>query len=296
MLRKFFVIFQNTITEFFNDRGTQFAAALSFYAAFSMAPLLVMMLSVLSLILDGEQARQFVMHAISTQLGDHVADAISGMIDRLDTDQRRGTAAIVATGTMVVGATAVIMSMKSALDHIFGGHDYASARELWMSILIARFKSFLMVLVLAFLVGASLLLTAVAGGVTAAVADRVPDLLSLSGIDPVWVPMEWFDPVAWINGAIGMTLLIAMLYIFYRFFPDRPPGRWPAFVGALAAAVMLRLARGIIGWYVVTVGTAWAFGAAGALAVILVWIFVSACTALLGAECAKCIDREWPAS
>lgn len=141
---------------------------------------------------------------------------------------------------MLVGASAVILSVKSALDHIFGGHDHDSKRDLWISILVARFKAFLMVLIL--------------------------------------------------------DLLVAMLYIFYRFSPDRPPAPLPALIGALVAAVLLWLGRGIIGWYVATVGTAWAFGAAGALAVVLVWIFVSACTALLGAECAKCLDRQWAGS
>ncbi len=294
MLRRFFTIVHSAVSEFFSDRGTQFAAALSFYAAFSMAPLLVMMLTVLALILDATQARDYLIQVISTQLGDSVARTLADMIDQHGFNQGSGMAALVAGAAMLIGATAVIMSMKSALDHIFGGHDHASARELWMSILIARFKSFLMVLILAVLVGVSLLLSVIANATTAALASRLPEWLQATGLfDPTGIDLALFDPAALANTLIGMTLMVAMLYIFYRFFPDRPPARLPALIGALAAAILLWLGRGIIGWYVATVGSAWAFGAAGALAVVLIWIFVSACAALLGAECAKCMDRDW---
>lgn len=278
VLRSILTISHSTISEFFSDRATQFAAALSFYAAFSLAPLLVMMLSVLALVLDGPSARDFVIDRISSDFGLEVANTITGMLDRTKPGQRSGLAALLASGAMLVGATAVIMSMKSALDHIFGGHDHATARELWMSILIARFKSFLMVLILAILVACSLLLTALAGGMNKAIGTALP---------------EWMDLAAWANMAIGALLLTALFYIFYRFFPDRPPSRKPALIGALVAVGLFSLSKGIIGWYVAKVSGAWAFGAAGALAVVLFWIFMSANTVLLGAVCAKCINRDW---
>lgn len=280
MFRSLFNLTHTTIAEFFNDRATQFAAALSFYAAFSLAPLLVIMLSVLALVLDGAEARQYVIERLNGNFGQEVAVTVSDMLDRAKPAQRSGSAALFASAAMLIGATAVIMSMKSALDHIFGGHDHASTRELWMSILKARFKAFLMVLILAFLIAVSLLLTAFAGGMTQAIGTRLPE----------WA--AWMDLAAWANAGIGALLLTALLYIFYRLFPDRPPARQPAFIGALVAVALFSLSKGILEWYIAKVSGAWAFGTAGALAVVLFWIFVSANTALLGAVCAKCLDRE----
>lgn len=277
MLRSILNLVFTTVAEFFNDRATQFAAALSFYAAFSLAPLLVMMLSVLALVLDGSSARDFIIDRISSDFGLEVAQTIGEMLDRVKPSQRSGMAALLASGAMLIGATAVIMSMKSALDHIFGGHDHASAKEVWLSIVKARFKAFVMVLILASLVAISLLLTAIAGGMTRAIGNRLPD---------------WVDLAAWANVGIGALLLTALFYIFYRFFPDRPPNRQPALIGALVAVGLFSLSKGIIGWYVAKVSGAWAFGAAGALVVVLFWIFMSANTVLLGAVCAKCINRE----
>ncbi|MGH1357942.1 MAG: YihY/virulence factor BrkB family protein [Burkholderiaceae bacterium] len=278
MLRSLLILCYTTIAEFFSDRATQFAAALSFYAAFSLAPLLVMMLSVLALVLDGAAARDFIIDRISSDFGDEVAVTIAGMLERVDTVETSGLAALLASGAMLIGATAVIMSMKSALDHIFGGHDYVSARALWLSIIKARFKGFFMVLVLASLVAVSTVLTAIAGGLNRAIGARLP---------------EWVDLAAWANTGIGLLLLTALFFIFYRFFPDRPPRRKPALLGALVGVGLFSLGKGIIGWYVAKVSGAWAFGAAGALAVVLFWIFMSANTVLLGAVCAKCINRDW---
>ncbi len=266
-----------TIAEFFSDRATQFAAALSFYAAFSLAPLLVMMLSVLALVLDGSAAHDFIIDRISSEFGGDVARTISGMLDQVSLKDASGMAALLATGVMLVGATAVIMSMKSALDHIFGGIDYASARALWLAIVKARFKAFLMVLILASLVAVSTMLTGVAGALHQAIGSSLPD---------------WLDLVAWANTAIGLLLLTSLFYIFYRFFPDRPPRRKPALIGALVGVGLFSLSKGIIGWYVAKVSGAWAFGAAGALAVVLLWIFMSANTVLFGAVSAKCINRQ----
>lgn len=237
-----------------------------------------MMLSVLALVLDGAAARDFIIDRISSDFGNEVAVTIAGMLERVDTVETSGLAALLASGAMLIGATAVIMSMKSALDHIFGGHDYVSARALWLSIIKARFKGFFMVLVLASLVAVSTVLTAIAGGLNRAIGARLP---------------EWVDLAAWANTGIGLLLLTALFFIFYRFFPDRPPRRKPALLGALVGVGLFSLGKGIIGWYVAKVSGAWAFGAAGALAVVLFWIFMSANTVLLGAVCAKCINRDW---
>lgn len=277
LFRSIFNLSLTTIAEFFSDRATQFAAALSFYAAFSLAPLLVMMLSVLALVLDGAAARDFVIDRITSEFGGEVAQTISGMLEQVSMNNSSGLAALLATGAMLVGATAVIMSMKSALDHIFGGIDHTSARALWLGIVKARFKSFLMVLILASLVAVSTLLTAVAGALHQAINSRLPD---------------WLDLAAWANTAIGLLLLTSLFYIFYRFFPDRPPRRKPALIGALVGVGLFSLSKGIIGWYVAKVSGAWAFGAAGALAVVLFWIFMSANTVLFGAVFAKCINRQ----
>ncbi|MEZ5741507.1 MAG: YihY/virulence factor BrkB family protein [Burkholderiaceae bacterium] len=272
-------LIRGVVTDFFADRASQFAAALSFYAAFSLAPLLVLMLTVLAFILDGPQARDYLLGQIGEQLGAQVSDTVANMLDRAAQTQRRGLAAGMATAVMIIGATAVIMSMKAALDHIFGANSPDRARDLWMGIVVARFKAFLMVILLAALLAGSLLFTAVTGGVISAVGDVLPD---------------WVDLAGWTNTGLALALLWLLVYICLRFFPDKPPGPRAAMFGALITTVLLTGGKHVIAWYVGTVGTASAFGAAGALAVFLVWIFFSANFFLLGAECAKWFDRLWP--
>ncbi|MGB7301755.1 MAG: YihY/virulence factor BrkB family protein [Burkholderiaceae bacterium] len=282
MLFKIWTIVHGLISDFFTDRVPQFAAALSFYAAFSMAPLLILILTILAFLLDGAQAREFVIVQIGTHLGEQVAGTVDSMLIRAAQTQPRGAATLVATGVMLIGATAVIMSLKSALDHIFGSHDYESARAIWLSLVKARFKAFAMVLILSGLLATSLLFTVVAGGISAAVTAT-----PVGGVLP-----DWVDLAAWLNTSAAMFVVALLFYIVYRFFPDKPPDRRAALAGAVVAAFLLSLGKRAITWYIATVGTASAFGAAGALAVILVWIFVSANIVLLGAEFAKTCERE----
>ena len=285
MMLRAWTFIHGLVGDFFTDRVPQFAAALSFYAAFSMAPLLILMLTILAFLLDGAQAREFVLAQIGTNLGDAIATSVDGMLERAAQTQPRGTAALVASGVMLIGATAVIMSLKGALDHIFGTHNYETARALWLSIVKARFKAFAMVLILAGLLAASLLFTVVAGGIsTALAATPVGNVLP-----------EWVDLAGWMNAAAAMLILTLLFYIVYRFFPDKPPAPRYALIGAVLAVFLLNLGKRAITWYIATFGTASAFGAAGALAVILVWIFASANIVLLGAECAKACEREFGA-
>lgn len=271
------------IGDFFSDRVPQFAAALSFYAAFSMAPLLILILTILAFLLDGAQAREFVLAQIALNLGEPVAASIDTMLVQAAQTQPRGTAALVATIAMLIGATAVIMSLKSALDHVFGSHEYESAMSLLLSIVKARFKAFVMVLILSALLATALLIKVVTGGISTA--------LSSSAVGAILPP--WMDLAGWINTASAVSVVTLLFFVVYRFFPDKPPAPRYALIGALLAVFLLNLGKRAITWYVATVGTASAFGAAGALAVILVWIFASANIVLLGAECAKSCEREF---
>lgn len=283
MLLRIWAVIQGSVKDFFEDRVPQFAAALSFYAAFSMAPLLILMLSILAFLLDGAQAREYVLDQIGTNLGPAVAVSIDAMLNQASRTQPRGLAMLLATGIMLIGATAVIMALKSALDHIYGRQDHATATALWLSIVKARFKAFAMVLILTTLLASSLLFNVLAGGLSTAVASSV-----IGGALP-----EWVDLAGWLNAAAALVVIALLFFIVYQFFPDNPPSRSAAIVGALVAVVLLSLGKRAITWYIASVGTASAFGAAGALAVILVWIFISANIVLLGAECAKGCDRHF---
>ena len=109
------------------------------------------------------------------------------MLVRASKTQPRGAATLVASAAMLIGATAVIMSLKGALDHIFGTPHYESARALALSIVKARFKAFAMVLILAGLLAASLLFNVVTGGISKAVTAT-----------PVGIVLpEWVDLAGW---------------------------------------------------------------------------------------------------
>lgn len=268
-------IARRTVTGFFADRVPQFAAGISFYAAFSLAPLLVVMLGALALILDQAQAREFVLERIGADLGDPVARAVGGMIDHAQRTERRGFATVVATLLMLVGATAGLMSAKSALDHIFGTRDHGSAMEFWRHVVIARFKAFLLIVGLALSLAATVIFGALAGAAANALGEHLP---------------SWLDADAWIATSATITVVGALFFMLYRFFPDHPPSSRAALVGAVAATLLWLLGKGLINWYIAMVGTASAFGAAGALAVLMVWIFASANIFLLGAEVARHIE------
>jgi membrane protein len=257
-----------SVSAWIADYAPSMGAALSYYTVFSLAPLLVIVLSVAGLVFGDEAVRGEVFGQIAGMMGPQAAQ---GVQDMLASVSKPSTGAFgTATGGVVllIGATTVFAELQDALDRIWRAPARLKPSGPW-ALVRARLLSFGMILGVAFLLMVSL----VAGA-------------AISALGKWWG--GWFtgwEAVAQaIDAAVGFALTTAVFALIYKVMPRVKVGWGDVWVGAAVTALLFTLGRVLIGLYIGKTGVASGFGAAGSLAVVFVWVYYSAQVFLVGAE------------
>lgn len=260
-------ILKKTFAEWQEDRVSILAAALAYYTVFSVAPLLILVIAGLTFLGQGG-AQSSIVQWISATVGSGVGDLIGTMIEDRRVQGGNVVATIVGVGILLVGATGVFAQLQKALDIIWGVEPGPGKGGIGRLVRV-RIAGLGMVLTVGLLLLISLVLSAVISGLAASAADAVPG----SGL--LWGLLDWLVSI------VVITLLIAMIF---KYLPDvRVPWR-SLWVGALVTALSFVLGKWLLGLYLSRAGVASAYGAAGSLVVLLLWVFYSAQIVLIGAE------------
>jgi membrane protein len=250
------------------DEIARKAAALAYYTVFSIAPLLVIVIAVVGLFVDSGAAANAIVSETRSLVGEEGAGLLEGLLSSMHEDKKAGIAAIVAFIVALVGATTVFAELKDSLDQIWGVQAKAPT-GLW-GLLRSRLLSFGLVLVLAFLLLVSLAVNAA--------------LAVLSGDLARWFGIEGAVAVGVLGFVVAMLVVTGMFAAIYKLLPEVELA-WKEVVGAaLLTAVLFSIGRFAIGLYLGNSAPASSFGAAGSLAVLLLWVYYSAIIFFLGAE------------
>lgn len=260
-------IAKGTFREWSEDRVSMLAAALAYYTVFSLAPLLVIVVGVLSLLGQGG-ARQTIVDRVSQEIGPDVAGLVNTMI--VNTQEAGGSwwATIIAVGIVVVGATGVMAQLSNALNIIWKVEADPEVSGV-MNVLRKRVQGLLLILALAPLVLASVLASAMVGRIAAFFED-----MGL-GSNAVWTAVDW---------VVSLMLLTLIFAVLFKVLPDVRISWRSVWVGAALTAVLFVIGKTLLGFYLSVASVASAYGAAGSLVVLLLWVFYSAQVLLLGAE------------
>ncbi|MDR5763423.1 YihY/virulence factor BrkB family protein [Caballeronia sp. LZ035] len=257
-----------TFKRFGADRGAPMAASIAFYSAFSLAPTLVMVIAVAGLAFGAEAARGQLFQQISGLIGKDAAASVQTIVEHAHRSGGSGFAAIMSFVLLAVGASATFSSLNAALSVIWpkGGEPQSGVATLVKM----RLISFGLVMGVAFLLIVSLVLdTAVqAAGKWA------------FGNSPLLIVGDIVQLV------LGVALLTCAFAALLKYLPDGPVSWRDAFVGGFISAVLFSLGKKLFAFYLTHAGTASAFGAAGSLAVLMMWLYFAAAVLLLGAEAA----------
>jgi membrane protein len=267
MTRQVFGLLRRTVTAWLDDDAPSLGAALAYYTMFSLAPLLLIVVSVAGLVFGAEAARGEVFGQIRGLVGDDGAAAIQSLLDSVDSPSGGTLATLAGVGLMLFGATTVFGELQDALDRIWRAPQRPAGG--WWSWLRARLLSFGLILGLGFLLMVSLLLSA---GIAAA--------------EKWWAPMfgGWELLARSVNAVIGFGLVTVLFAAIYKIMPRVRIDWADVWVGAIVTAVLFSIGRVLIGLYIGRSAVASGFGAAGSLVVVLVWVYYSAQVFLLGAE------------
>lgn len=248
------------------DRCATLAAALAFYAAFSMAPMLVIIVAVAGYFVGPEAVEGRLLDEIGGLIGEDSAQIIQTMIANAWKSGQGGWTAWISVGAVVLGASATFAQLTQSLNVIW--HQSPSDPPL-MALIRVRLTSFGVVVGIAFLVVVLLVLDA-------AVTLLLENVLGLDSGVRRWAGLA--------QRAIVLLALISAFAVLLKVLPA-PRVRWRTVaVGAVAAALLFSVGKNLFGLYLSRAGTANAFGAAGSLAVLLMWLYFSSAVFLFGAE------------
>jgi membrane protein len=256
------------VQDWWNDNCLRLAASLAYYTALSLAPLVLLIVGVVGLVLD----RQQVGAQISVQLEGLIGPAGRELVTSIlaATNPQGGTVAtIIGLATLLIGATAVFGELQATLNLIWEVQP-APTNGVWAGIwtlLRDRIFSLTLVLALAFLLLVSLVISAALAGATA--LFHGPEQAVLSRILEIVVSL------------LVLTFVFALLY---KYVPDAEIGWRDVWLGGLITAVLFTLGKTAIGFYLGQASVGSAYGAAGSLIALLVWVYYSALIMFFGAE------------
>ncbi len=241
-------------------------AALAYYTTFSMAPILVIAIAVAGMVFGADAARDQVSDQMQGMLGATGAEAIEDMILNARYDGGGVVATIIGTVTLLLGSSSLFAELQSALNLMWGAPPPRKTGI--MKMIRTRFLSFAMVLVIGFLLLVSLVISA-----------------SLSALGDVLGGFVSTPVVAQtLNVVISLVVTTALFALIYKVLPDVKIAWSDVAVGAFVTALLFALGKQLIGLYLGNSSIASTYGAAGSLAVMLVWIYYTAQLILFGAQ------------
>jgi membrane protein len=263
-----FEIGKRTVEKWSEDRATTQSAALAYYTAFSIAPLVLIAMAIAGALFGQDAARGELQRQLGNAIGPTGAKAIQDLVASAQRERAAVGAAIIGGVILLFGATGVFVQLQETLNLVWKA---TPARE-WMGLkdfIRKRLLSFAMVLGIGFL----LLVSLVASTALSAVGAYA------SGLLPGW------EVVLRILNLVVPFVVTALLFaLMFMYLPDKRVAWRHCWGPAIASAAMFTLGKYLIGFYLGHSAVTSSFGAAGSLAVVLVWVYYSAQIVLLGAE------------
>jgi membrane protein len=260
-------VLRSAVLDFLDDDAMELAAGLAFYTALSLGPLVLIVIKIAGLL--DPNAQDHVVEQITGLVGSQGGEAVAAVIDSAERNPTTGTlAAILGVATLAFSATGVFAQLQAALNRIWdvrpkpGGAIWAWLRK--------RVLSLGMVLSIAFLLVVSLVISA--------------------GISAVFSQ----DTLLWnaVNFVASLALFSFLFALMFRYLPDARIAWHDVVFGAVVTALLFAVGKQAIGLYLGRSAVASAYGAAGSLVVLLLWVYYSGIVFFLGAEITEAWAQE----
>jgi membrane protein len=266
-LRRLKIVLVESLTSWIDHRAASKGAALAFYTLFSLTPILVLAIAVAGYFFGDEAAQGEIVAQVQGLVGPNGAQVIQALLAAARNPASGLMATLVASVLLLLGATSVFVELKSSLDEMWG--IGRSCKSVFSLLLKTRLLSFGLVLVLAFLLLVSLIVSA-----GLAMLERYANVQMGSSV----------VLFATISSLISFGVIACMFAIIYKTLPDAPLSWRDVWIGAAFTAGLFSMGKYAIGLYLGNSGVASSFGAAGSLIALLLWVYYSAQIFFLGAE------------
>jgi membrane protein len=270
-------IVKQTVKEYGDDNAPLLAAALAYFSVFSIAPLLIIMIAVL-VFLGAGGAQETVLGIVQEVVGDEGAEMVGTMIEA-QAEQGGGTVAtIIGIVVLLFAATTLFAQLKRALNIIWKTEPEPETKLGGIRALVmARVRSLGLILAIGVLLLLAFFLSTVVSAVVNAAGDALP------GGPGIWLML---------NRLVAFVALVLVFVLVFRVLPNAWPPWRAVWIGSVTTAVLFVVLAWGFGIYVSTVAVDSAYGAAGSMVVLLLWVFFSSQIVLLGGELTQVLSRR----
>jgi membrane protein len=259
---------KETLMRWVDDKASALAAALSYYALFSMAPLILIAISVAGFLFGHDAAEGHLYDQIAGLVGPEGAKAIEALVAGLDEQKSGGViATVIGLLTLFFGSSGVFAQLQDSLNGIWRAKSPTTNGVLdWIRV---RFLSFSMVLGIGFLLLISLVLSAALAALGQLVGEFIPGWVVLGHV---------------VNATISLAVITVLFAMMFKVLPDTYVAWRDVWLGALVTSFLFTLGKFAIGFYLGQASVASSYGAAGSVVIVLLWVYYSAMILYLGAE------------
>lgn len=266
-------ILKQSFKDFSDDECTSMAAALSYYTVFSLPPLLLLIIMIAGAVMDPQDVREALHGQLGALMGQSGGDEIRTIMEKAQEtktpDTGRPVAASLGVATLVLGATGVFGQLQAALNKAWEVKPDPEQGGV-KSFLVKRIFSFGMVIAIAFLLLVSLALTAAISAVGGMLGRLMP------GVGEVLLHV--------LNFVVSFGVITLLFAAMFKIVPDAEVAWKDVWVGAVVTGVLFMIGKYAIGFYLGRSNPGEVYGAAGSLAILLVWIYYASMIVFFGAE------------
>ena len=266
MLASSWALIKATVNGYIDDNALSRGAAIAYYTVFSLAPTLVIIVAIAGLVFGETAAQGALSHQLEGLVGQDAAVAIQGMVRSAWQTKSGGIATAIGVVTLLISATTVFGEMQAALNVIWRAEPQGTTVTRYLRY---RALSLGLVATLGFLLMVSLVISAVIAAVQTYIGGFLPEVALLIRV---------------LNFFVSFALITVLFAAIYKILPDTRLQWRDVGIGAVVTALLFDIGKTLIGLYIGSTAVANSFGAAGALAVVLLWVYYSSQIFLLGAE------------
>ena len=257
---------------FVKDNAFKLSASLSYYTVFALAPLIIIIISLVGIFFGRDAAQGRIYNELSVLLGSEAALQIQDIIVNIQHTHNSAIGAIIGAIILFIGASGVFTEMQDSINYIWSVR--AKPKKSWLKFVINRLLSFSLIIGLGFLLLVSLVINALLNLVSDRLVHRfLPDYT-----------VAFFYVV---NTAIIIIVITALFTIIFKVLPDAIIAWKDAVMGALFTAVLFLAGKFLIGYYIGRSNLGVTYGTAASVVIILTWVYYSALILYFGAEFTK---------
>jgi membrane protein len=265
--KRSFSLLKETVSLWMEKNAFQFAGAMAFYTLFSLAPLMIILVAIAGMVLGEQAARGELTAQLEALVGRQAAEVVEEAVEQSSLERAGILPTLLGVGALLFGATTVFAQVQAALNHLWDVKARPSRSGI-LSFLRTRLLSLGMVLIVGFL-----LLVSFALSVTIATVVRFA---------AHWIPVPTL--VVWsVDLIVSLTVVTVLFALIYEVLPDVNLGWRDMLRGAFFAAALFAIGKYAISFYLTETAPGSAYGAAGSLVIVLMWVYYSSLIMLLGA-------------